>query len=90
MRKGEETTGEDKFLEDRKRMKRYLTWNRMCAESQLTCAGESQKLWRIEESGFPEGRGQRRAENGRTELAKTTPSLSLCSWPYISDPKSGM
>lgn len=83
MRKGKETTtGEDKFLKDRKRMTCYLTWNResrMCAESQLTCAGESRKLWRIEESGFPEGRGQGRAENRRTGLAKTVPSLSLCS-----------
>lgn len=41
-------------------MKWYLTWNsesRMHAASQLACAGEPQKPWRIEELDFSEARG---------------------------------
>lgn len=68
-------------------MKWYLTWNsesRMYAASQLACAGEPQKTWRIEELDFSEARGGGRAENVRTGLAEMTRSLSLCNWPSVS------
>lgn len=84
MRTGEGTTAEekDKILENRKQMKSNLTWNResrMCAESQLFCAREPQKPWRTEESGFSEGRGENRTENGRTGLAKLTPPFACAT-----------
>lgn len=69
MRTGEGTTAEekDKIFQDRKQMKSNLTWtreSRMCTESQLSCAREPQKPWRIEELAFSEDRGETRQRMG--------------------------